>query len=101
MRWDYNTLAELQELGYDFTDPGFVKAVIGKPPTLKMLRAFACAALISGSETGETFTPHQVGRVVTEDGDGSDVFEKVSELMRLAHGEDDELPLPASPEANA
>lgn len=105
IRWDYNTLAELQELGYDFTDEAFVKSVVPEADgterklSLKMLRAFACAALISGAEDGATFTAHQVGRTVTADGDESDLFGKVSELMILAHGEDKpEAPLAESPQ---
>jgi hypothetical protein len=87
IRWDYNTLAELQPLGYDFTDEEFTKSVVGSKPSLKMLRAFACAALASGAEDGREFTPREVGRTVTADGEKSDLFAKVSELMQLAHGE--------------
>jgi hypothetical protein len=108
IRWDYNTLAELQPLGYDFTDEAFVERLVGKrdasgkvirepqKPTLKMLAAFAAAALTSGAAPGETpaayedgreFTPREVGRTVTRDADKSDLFAKVSELMQLAHGE--------------
>lgn len=94
MRWDYNTLAELQPLGYDFTDDEFVKSVTGQKPTLKMLAAFAAAALTSGAEDGAIFTPRKVGRTVTADSEKSDVFAKVNELMQLAHGE-------AEPEASA
>lgn len=106
IRWDYNTVAELQDLGYDFTDDEFVKRLVGEKdasgnvtrqpekPSLKMLRAFACAALISGAEDGAVFTPALVGRTVTADGKSSDLFEKVSALMTLAHGEDEpEVPL--------
>lgn len=92
LRWDYNTIAELQDLGYDFTDDAFVKSVVGdkdnpKKPSLKMLRAFACAALRSGSEDDAELTVKQVGRTVSNDGAASDVFAKVNELMKLAHGE--------------
>lgn len=98
IRWDYNTLAELQDLGYDFLDDDFVKSVVGKKPTLKMLRAFACAALTSGAEDGRSFTAQEVGRQVTLDGDASDLFSKVSELMQLAHGEAEQTEAPLAAE---
>lgn len=101
LRWDYNTLAELQPLGYDFTDEQFAQSIVGQKPTLKMLAAFAAAALISGAEDGATFTPHQVGRTVTTDGEKSDLFAKVSELMTLAHGETEASPLAQSAPASA
>lgn len=94
MRWDYNTLAELQDLGFDMTDEALVKRLSGEKPTLKMLAAFAAAALTSGAEDGREFSTREVGRMVTADGDKSDVFAKVSELMKLAHGEaEPEAPL--------
>jgi hypothetical protein len=109
IRWDYNTLAELQSFGLDFTDPATVERFTGKKdakgekqepvkPTLKELAKFAAAALTSGAapgdppqkwEDGRTFTPALVGRTVSTDGDKSDVFGKVFELLALAHGEAD------------
>jgi hypothetical protein len=77
--------------------------VIREPetPSLKMMRAFGCAALNSGADDGAVFTPIQVGRTVTADGKASDLFQQVSALMTLAHGEDEpETPL-AEPETTS
>jgi hypothetical protein len=100
IRWDYNTLAELQSFGLDFTDEATAERFAGKrdpvtkefivppqKPTLRDLAAFAAAALNSGAEDRREFTPREVGRTVTADGEASDLFAKVNDLMQLAHGE--------------
>lgn len=88
MRWDYNTIAELQDLGYDLMDEKFQKVFgASKRLPLKMLLAFACAALISGSENGEMWTPKQIGRIVTEEGESTELFAKVTELLQIANGD--------------
>lgn len=103
IRWDYNTVAELQDLGYDFTpgSPDLERLTDGPAMPLKLIRAMCTAALRSGSDTGEQFSPVWVGRVMGEEGADCELVKAVMELMRQAQPEVDNSPLPESAPAPA
>jgi hypothetical protein len=68
------------------------------------MRAMACAALNSGADDGESFTPMQLGRILTEEGAESSLISKVFEVMAAsvdAPTEDQPPPLAETPAATS
>jgi hypothetical protein len=93
--FDYNAFAELQDQGYDYTDPAFIASLqpikdrlgfIAKParPSLKMMRALLWAGLLLDDPT---LTPQQVGSLIPlYERRAAEIFSKVLEAFTLAMG---------------
>jgi hypothetical protein len=96
IRWDYNAVAELQDLGYDLTpgSPDLKKLEDGPKMPLKLIRAMCTAALRAGSDDGEQFCPVWVGRTMTAEGDKSELLKAVLELRKAVEPEEESRPLP-------